>query len=47
MVKLEAGLHNMLNNVVLISLQEKGITTVADFLRTDSNKLRQITNIGK
>lgn len=46
-MKLSPSLHSMFNGRIILLLQDKGISTVADFLRTDSNILRQISNIGK
>lgn len=47
MLRLSANLHGRLNDRLIILLRDKGISTVSDFLRTDSNKLKQFVNIGR
>lgn len=47
MLKLSPELHDKFSSQVITLLQDKGYSTVADFLRADSNTLRQITNIGE
>lgn len=46
MLKLSSAIHSMFNDRVIIQLRDKDIVTVADFLRTDSNNLKQFTKIG-
>lgn len=47
MQKLTPELHPTLNDRLINSLQHQNITTISDFLRTESNKLKQLLNIGK
>lgn len=47
MLKLSPELHDKFSSQVIASLQDKGYSTVADFLRADSNALQKITNIGE
>lgn len=47
MLKLSPCLHSRLTDRLIGILKNQEISTVSDFLRTDSNKLKQYLNIGK
>lgn len=47
MQKLTPDLHHSLNDRLIDVLQQQSISTISDFLSTDSNKLKQLLNIGK
>lgn len=47
MLELSPSVHSRLTDRLIGILKSQGISTVSDFLRTDSNKLKQYINIGK
>lgn len=47
MLKLTRNLHSMFSDRIVEILKERNIITVSDFLHTDSNRLKQLLNIGK
>lgn len=47
MQKLTPNLHQRFNDRLINLLQQQNISTISDFLRTDSNKLKHLLNIGK
>lgn len=43
--RLTANLHHRFNDQLIDSLQKQNISTISDFLRTDSNKLKHLLGI--